>query len=126
MACPYDRRELERFSLDASTNIHLLDPYTTDEQCLPNQTFQAQTRDISAKGAYVYVKPAIEKGTPVHVEMHLVIDSLPELLNVPKDVRIRVDGRIARQDRDGVGILFNVELRFDQPTRPPKYNYCGN
>jgi len=103
-----DRRRLNRFCLDVPAFISMPGSGSAAEQ-----RYRAHTRDVSANGAFVYLEPRPTVGTKVHVEMQLVIDSLPELIDCPEDVRITVEGRVVRHERDGVGLVFDASLKFN-------------
>ena len=104
-----ERRKLERFSLEIPAEL-----ITGDEREYQKR-IETRTRDLSANGAFVYLGRAPNVGTRVRLEMQAVIGSLPLLVNMPETVRITVEGRVVRQNAEGVGIAFDVQLRFDQP-----------
>lgn len=106
-----ERRTLERFAIVVSAYV------STHE---PQERSPARTRDISANGAFICLEPAPDVGTRVRVEMELVIESLPELLNIPEYVQIRVVGRVIRQNRAGVGVIFDAQLKIEQPATSGK------
>lgn len=107
---PQERRRLQRFELDIPAHVFARNTAPNVER-----VFHSHTRDISASGAFIYVDQAPGLGTRVRVELELVIDSLPVLLNVPEKVRISVKGKVVRYTDDGVGVLFNSQLKFKQP-----------
>ncbi len=105
-----DRRALERFSLDVPASLSVRVSPVRRIRLTPTHT-----RDISANGAFVYLSdlsdiPAV--GTRVELELHLVIGTLPELVHVSPEVAVAVEGKVIRQNHDGVGIQFDRHLRF--------------
>ncbi|TVR32030.1 MAG: PilZ domain-containing protein [Spirochaetaceae bacterium] len=105
-----ERRRLERFSLQVPTVIFAATNRPEAERWL-----SAQTRDISAAGAFVYLEPAPDVGTRLRLELAVVIASLPELLNVSEKVQLTVEGTIVRHNAHGVGVAFDEQLKFTQP-----------
>ncbi len=105
-----DRRELERFSLDVPAVLVMREAPPEVEQ-----RFETHTRDVSANGAFVYLERTPGIGTRVRVEMQLVIDSLPQLINLSEQVRLSVEGRVVRRNHNGIGIMFDAQLKFEQP-----------
>ena len=112
-AAAAERRRLERFSLDVPAVISTRGPHIGR-----HHRFTAHTRDVSANGAFIYLDQAPGVGTRVRVEMEFTIDSLPELLNVPEHVHIKVNGRVIRRNSEGVGVQFDDQLKIEQPGRP--------
>lgn len=109
-AAARERRRLERFSIDVPAIVS-----TRGAPLAPHHRYKAHTRDISANGAFICLEQAPGIGTRVRLEMQLVIDSLPELINVPEHVCIKVNGKVVRQNADGVGVIFDAQLRIEQP-----------
>ena len=105
-----ERRRLQRFELDIPAHVFARNAAPNVERVI-----HSHTRDISANGAFIYVDQAPGLGTRVRVDLELVIDSLPVLLNVPEKVHISVKGRVVRHTDEGVGILFDAQLKFKQP-----------
>ena len=106
-----ERRRLERFSLDVPAHV-----FARNNSAKVERLIQTHTRDISADGAFIYVDQALDVGTRVRVNLELVIDSLPELLNVPDKVHISVKGRVVRKSAQGAAVLFDAQLKFKQPS----------
>lgn len=104
-----ERRQLARFSLDIPAHV-----FTGNEQ-LYERCIETHTRDVSANGAFVYLEQDAAVGTRVRLEMQAVIGSLPLLINAPETVRITVDGRVVRRCAEGIGVVFDAQLKFDQP-----------
>ncbi len=113
-----DRRALERFSLDLPALLIMRDGPRD-----PEQRFETHTRDVSANGAFVYLERSPGMGTRVRVEMQLVIDSLPQLIDVPEQVRLSVEGKVVRRNHQGIGIVFDAQLKFDQPDLDQLYRF---
>ncbi len=105
-----ERRRLERFSLELPTMI-----YAAGSRVEAEREFAAQTRDISAGGAFVCLEPLPEVGTRCRLKLDVVIASLPQLLNVPERVHVTVKGTVVRQNAHGVGVSFDAQLKFEQP-----------
>ena len=103
-----ERRRLSRFFLNMPAVLVPRGPGTDAA------AFTAQTRDISAHGAFVYIDHPPGVGTRVTIEMQTVIDSLPEILNTTNQITIKVKGKVVRRSADGVGIRFDASLKFQQ------------
>jgi hypothetical protein len=100
-----DKRRLERYDLSVPVNLVLK---TEDGR---EQTMEAKTRDVSAKGAFLFTSvDNIDLGTPVQIEMVLTIDRLKELLDMGSQVKVEVDGKVVRINHEGAVVSF--EKRF--------------
>ena len=104
-----DRRELTRFVLNVPAYV-VMRPKRSNSL----QRFKTRTRDVSANGAFIYLAEAPNIGTKISLEMQLVIDSLPELVQVSENVMITVNGKIVRRNHEGIGIVFDAQLKFHQ------------
>jgi len=102
-----DKRKLERFSLTVPAQLRYRDGTGTE------QRYAAQTRNISAEGAYFqFAEHEVPVGAQVEVELVLTFERLKELLNAADRVTARVEGRILREESDGVVVVFNQPFRF--------------
>ena len=107
-----ERRQLSRFSLDVPARIFM----GAEENKRPvTPLVPTHTRDISARGAFLYLERSPGPGTKLRVEIRLIIDFLPELLHVPDEVRVTVHGTVVRRNHFGIGVAFDEALHFDQP-----------
>lgn len=106
-----ERRQLSRFSLDVPARIFMGE----EGKCPEFPLVPSHTRDISARGAFLYLERSPGPGTKLRVEIQLIIDFLPELLHVPDEVRVTVHGTVVRRNHFGIGVAFDEALRFDQP-----------
>jgi hypothetical protein len=62
------------------------------------RTFEAHTRDLSARGVYIYLdQPVMEKG-----KVEFVV-TLPPEVTLTDSIRVRCTGQVVRVDRDGAG-----------------------
>lgn len=60
---------------------------------------EANSRNISLRGAFLATDAALPQGTPCEVEILLTGSSTR--------LSIRVRGRVARKDKEGLGIVFD-------------------
>jgi hypothetical protein len=68
---------------------------------------QLETRDISAKGAFLYTaKPALE-GASVILELVLPVDKFKQLLFEQSDVKLKVTGIVLRTEPKGMAVRFD-------------------
>ncbi|MFP4011482.1 MAG: PilZ domain-containing protein [Spirochaetaceae bacterium] len=102
-----DKRRLERFSLTVPAQLRYRDRTGAE------QRYATQTRNISAEGAYFHFgEHEVPIGAQVEVELVLTFERLKELLNAADRVTARVEGRILREEPDGVVVVFNQPFRF--------------
>lgn len=102
-----DKRKLERFTLHVPARVLFRKAEGSQE------AFEATTRDISAEGAYFHASHhELPVGAQVEVELVLTFERLRELLNATDQVTARVDGKVLREEPDGVVVVFNHPFRF--------------
>ncbi len=104
-----ERRDLTRFVLNVPAYV-----VTRPKRSTPIERYRTRTRDVSAHGAFIYLEKALSVGTRISLEMQLVIGSLPELLQVSENVTVTVNGKVVRRNHEGIGIMFDAQLRFHQ------------
>ena len=104
-----ERRRLSRFQLEMPAVV-----IPRGRGPATDAFLSAQTRDISANGAFLRIDHPPGIGTRITIEMQTVIKSLPELLNATNQVKIRVNGKVVRRNPDGVGVRFDATLKFQQ------------
>ncbi|TVR51861.1 MAG: PilZ domain-containing protein [Spirochaetaceae bacterium] len=112
-----ERRRLSRFQLEMPAVV-----IPRGRGPATDAFLSAQTRDISANGAFLCIDHPPGIGTRITIEMQTVIKSLPELVNATNQVKIRVDGKVVRHSRDGVGVRFDATLKFRQDVQEHAYN----
>jgi hypothetical protein len=95
---PVERRSLERYELQASTEIALM--ASTGEVVLPHLL----TRDISSSGAFVLTRVQLPVGSDVRVRF--VLHSRSAGGKPQRKARVNVNGQVVRMDSDGVAIRF--------------------
>lgn len=67
------------------------------------QQFEARTRDISARGAYVFLNVPMQE----EAKIELVL-TLPPEVTLTESIRVRCTGRVVRVDRDSAGNQVGV------------------
>jgi c-di-GMP-binding flagellar brake protein YcgR len=99
-----ERRKFTRFSLQLPTRIKTLSPE------LEKQSFDLQTYDVSAGGAFFQTAQPIPEGTRVQLRLSLESD----ILKVQTGRRgfIIVKGTVVRCDPSGMAICFDEDYEF--------------
>jgi len=97
----YERRRLERFSLEVPARIEILAREDHAEEVL-----ELNTRDVSAGGAYFRTKKALPEGTRVRIDIILPLDRLRKLKDTCKGL-IKVTGTVLRSEPTGMAICFD-------------------
>jgi len=100
-----DKRTYERFDLEVSGNIGLLNQDQTKMDMVSIKTI-----NICAGGGFFKTEASIPSGTRVKLELKLAIDKLKEMLD--SHCRILVEGEVIRTGENGIAIKFddNYEL----------------
>ena len=81
-----DKRSIRRFSLDLPISIKFLDQ--------GRQEINAHTRDVSARGVFMYMDTEIVAGSPIEFVM-----TLPSEITLSDPVRVRCAGKVLRVDK---------------------------
>jgi hypothetical protein len=95
-----ERRAYERFQLALPTRVELI-------LSGGGQVFEAQTRDISAKGAFLNTREALPEGTGVWLELTIENERIRELTGTQGV--IRVEGTVVRSTPEGIAVHFDGE-----------------
>jgi hypothetical protein len=75
-------------------------------------SLQAETKDISSRGAFFITEYPMEKNTNLDVQLFLSMDKLREFIGEKKQVRIRIQGTVVRSEPDGVAVSFGTKYQI--------------
>lgn len=81
-----DKRSIRRFSLDLPISVRFVDQ--------GQQEINAHTRDVSARGVFMYMETEIVAGAPVEFVM-----TLPPEITLSDPIRVRCAGKVLRVDK---------------------------
>ena len=101
-----DRRNIERYSLSLPAKIKVSGK-TPDGDIIISRT-----KDISSSGAYIVTDAALPEGTSIEVEFDLSIAKLVEMMGKTGYVRVKVEGKVARTDVNGVAVKFSKDYEI--------------
>lgn len=102
-----EKRKLERFALHVPARLS----YRRNRGS--EVTLDVHTRDISAEGAYIYLpERELAVGTTVGVELVLTFEKLKKILETDERVTVRVDGKVVREEPEGIVVAFMHSFRF--------------
>jgi hypothetical protein len=96
-----EKRSTRRFALELPVNVKFL------AESQANMT--GQTRDVSSRGAFIYLNSQIAEGVPIEFVM-----TLPPEITLADPIRVRCSGKILRAERRGEeqGVAATIE-RYD-------------
>jgi hypothetical protein len=97
------RRVCERFQLVLPTRVEVV---SSDE----GRVFEARTRDISAKGAFLSTREALPEGTEVRLNLTIENERIRELTGTQGF--INVEGKVVRSTPEGIAICFDGEAKI--------------
>ena len=96
-----DKRQLERFELDAPAWIDI------PRESGPEAHYLVQVQNISSEGAFVKLKsgelPVDER---VDMTVSISVKKLTELFGMDDRVVLKMSGKVLRTESDGVAIAF--------------------
>jgi hypothetical protein len=98
-----ERRQYERFQLALPTRLE-------DPTSVKKEIFDAQTRDISASGAFLHTTERLSEGTQCRLELTVPSNKIKELTGAQS--LIKVEGTVVRSTPDGVAICFDGECQI--------------
>jgi len=98
-----ERREYERFQLALPSRLELV-------TSVKKEIFDAQTRDISASGAFLLTAENLSEGTRCRLELTVPSNKIKELTGAQS--LIKVEGKIVRSTSEGVAICFDGECQI--------------
>ena len=101
-----DRRSIERYSLALPAKIKISGTPSDGE------IIQSRTKDISSSGAFIVTDAALPEGTNIEVDFDLSIAKLVEMMGKTGYVRVKVEGRVARTDVNGVAVKFSKDYEI--------------
>ena len=98
-----ERREYERFQLALPARLEMA-------TSVKKEIFDAQTRDISAAGAFFFTTERVPEGTRCQLELIVTSERIKELTGVQG--LIKIEGTIVRSTPDGVAICFDGDCQI--------------
>ena len=98
-----ERREYERFQLALPARLEIA-------TSVKKEIFDAQTRDISAGGAFLNTTEAIPEGTRFRIELTISSEKIKELTGAQSC--IEAEGVVVRSTPEGVAICFDGECQI--------------
>jgi hypothetical protein len=98
-----ERREYERFQLDLPARLE-------NTTSVKKEIFDAQTRDISAAGAFLSTTERLSEGTRCRLELIVPSNRIKELTGVQS--LIKVEGIVVRSTPEGVAICFDGDCQI--------------
>ena len=90
----FDNRKIERFELEIPAFLKL-------KNGKHNGAIEHKTKNISSKGAFIYVEEPISVGSDVNVDLIL-----------PNNSKIKVDGTVIRSDQKGIAVCFDTNYQI--------------
>ena len=93
-----ERREIERFALEAPALLSVMDERGKIIQ------FEATTRDICSSGAFFLTRKFMPLGTDVKVDLALSFEK--EAMLKEKSIHINIAGWVVRTDQNGIALCF--------------------
>lgn len=98
-----ERREYERFQLTLPARLQIA-------TSVKKEIFDAQTRDISASGAFLLTTESLSESTWCRLELTIPSNRIKELTGAQS--LIKVKGTVVRSTPDGVAICFDGECQL--------------
>jgi PilZ domain len=95
-----ERRAYERFQLGLPTRVEVISSGG-------GQVFEAQTRNISARGAFLNTQEALPEGSRVRLDLTVESERITELTGAQG--LIKVEGTVVRSTPEGIAIHFDGE-----------------
>lgn len=90
----FDNRKIERFELEIPAFLKLKDGKN-------NGAVEHRTKNISSKGAFLYMDEPISVGADVNVDLIL-----------PNNSKIKVEGTVVRSDKRGIAVCFDANYQI--------------
>ncbi|HYX53412.1 MAG TPA: PilZ domain-containing protein [Candidatus Limnocylindrales bacterium] len=99
-----EKRSTRRFALELPVNVKLLADSQTE--------MTGQTRDVSSRGAFIYLKSQIAEGIAIEFVM-----TLPPEITLADPIRVRCSGKVLRVEQRGQeqGVAATID----------KYDFVG-
>ena len=100
-----DQRSADRYELSVPVRI-------TGIEGEQPEILNTRAKNISSKGAYIALEPALPEGKHVRIELLLPVSRLLQIIGEQKKVMIRVDGTVVRSEAEGMAIHFEKEYEI--------------
>jgi len=93
-----EKRSIRRFSFDLPISVKLQQNGGSDAV--------GRSRDVSARGVFMYLESEIKTGAPIEFVM-----TLPTEITLAKPMRVRCAGKVLRVDKSGKqqGVAVTIE-----------------
>jgi hypothetical protein len=101
-----ERRKIERLDMRTPARIEVVAKGGT------KISLQAETKDISSRGAFFITENPIEKDAKLDIELILSMEKLQKLLEGNQQIRIRIQGTVIRNDPDGIAVSFGRKYQI--------------
>ena len=98
-----ERRQYERFQLALPARLEMA-------TSVKKEIFDAQTRDISAAGAFFLTTERLSEGTRCRLELTVPSNRIKEITGAQS--LIKAEGTVVRSTPDGVAIRFDGECQI--------------
>ena len=98
-----EQRVYERFQVALPTRVEVVSSGG-------EQVFEARTRDISARGAFLHTRDALPEGSRVRLDFTVESERISKLTG--SQGLIRVEGTVVRSTPEGIAIRFDRESRI--------------
>ena len=108
-----NKRKLERFKIRAPAKII---PIASGRK---KSTFDLETNNVSAGGAFFHTSQSLPEGTQVDVDVVLPLDKLEILRSSSKQVHLKISGRVVRSETEGIAVCFDKDYQIRQLDHGP-------
>ena len=98
-----ERREYERFQLALPARLKIA-------TSVKKEIFDAQTRDISAAGTFLFTTERFSEGTRCRLELIVQSNRIKELTGAQS--LLKVEGTVVRSTPEGVAVCFDGECEI--------------
>jgi len=101
-----EKRKIERLEIQTTARMEVV------AKGGKKISLQAETKDISSHGAFFITEHPIEKDASLDIELILSMEKLQKLLDGNKQIRIRIQGTVIRNDPDGIAVRFSRKYQI--------------
>jgi hypothetical protein len=96
-----ERRGIRRFSFQLPTSVRIPESGWKE--------LNARTRDISARGVYIYLEEPVRENSKLEFVL-----TLPPEVTLTDSIRVRCTAQVVRADRDGAGKPVGIAAQITQ------------
>ncbi len=101
-----ERRQIERLEMQTPARIEVVAKGGN------KISLQAETKDISSRGAFFITENPIEKDAKLDIELILSMEKLQKLLDGNQQIKIQIQGTVIRNDPDGIAVSFGRKYQI--------------